>query len=61
MKIDFRTQRGQSMTEYTIVCAALALGLFQPGIFGENAVIWELLNAFQIAYEKYAYSLSLPI
>ena len=61
MKAAFSNQRGQSMTEYTVICAAFAIGLLQPGIFGDNAVIWELLNAFQEAYKNFTYASSLPI
>lgn len=51
--------RGQSMVEYLIICAALALAL-GIGMADKNSVLWQLLNAFQIAYQKFSFALSLP-
>ena len=51
--------RGQSMVEYLIICAALALAL-GIGMTDKNSVLWQLLNAFQIAYQKFSFALSLP-
>lgn len=53
-------QRGQSMTEYTVVCLVLALAL-GIGMVDENSVLWQLLEAFKTAYQKISFSLSLPL
>lgn len=50
---------GQSMVEYLVICAALALAL-GIGMADKNSVLWQLLNAFQIAYRKFSFALSLP-
>ncbi|HJV73498.1 MAG TPA: hypothetical protein VJ654_04700 [Noviherbaspirillum sp.] len=53
-------QRGQSSIEYTIVCAALALAL-GVGIIDDTSVLHQLIDAFQTAYQRFSYALSLPI
>ena len=52
-------QAGQSMTEYVVVCAALALAL-GIGMIDHNSVLWQLIEAFKTAYQKYSFALSLP-
>ncbi|SDX79968.1 hypothetical protein SAMN04515617_1078 [Collimonas sp. OK242] len=53
-------QAGQASLEYAIVCAALAFAL-GVGMIDSNSVLWQLIDAFKVAYHKYSYSLSLPI
>lgn len=55
--VDF--QRGQSSVEYVVVCAALAFAL-GVGMTDHNSVLWELIDAFNTAYQKFSYSMSLP-
>lgn len=52
-------QKGQSSIEYVVVCAALAFAL-GIGMIDDNSVLRELLSAFQTAYKKFSYALSLP-
>jgi len=52
-------QRGQSSIEYVVVCAALAMAL-GIGMVNDTSVLNTLLNAFQTAYQKISFSLSLP-
>lgn len=52
-------QTGQSSIEYVIVCAALALAL-GIGMQGEDSVLVQLLSAFQTAYRRFSFALSLP-
>lgn len=52
-------QKGQSSIEYVVVCAALAFAL-GIGMVDDNSVLRELLSAFQTAYKKFSYALSLP-
>lgn len=52
-------QHGQSMIEYVIVCAALALVL-GIGAIDNTSVLRELINAFQRGYQNYSYIISLP-
>ena len=59
-------QRGQSMTEYAVVCAALALALFVPlpgsdDGAGARSVLQILLDGFEKAYERFTHSISLPV
>lgn len=51
---------GQSSVEYVVVCAALsfALGI---GMWNDNSVLKELIDAFGTSYQKIAFALSLPI
>ncbi len=53
-------QRGQAIFEYVIVCLALALAL-GIGMWNDDSVLKQLLDAFRTAYQKFAYALSLPI
>lgn len=53
-------QRGQSLTEYTLVCAAFAFAL-GIGMADDRSVLRQLLEAFRTAYRKFSYALSLPI
>lgn len=55
-----RTQSGQSMVEYVVVCTALALVL-GIGMLDDSSILWQLLDAFQKTYQNFNYSLSLPI
>jgi hypothetical protein len=52
-------QRGQSSTEYLIVCAALAVAL-GVGMVDDNSVLRQLLNAFAQSYQKISFAISLP-
>lgn len=52
-------QKGQSSMEYVVVCTALALTL-GIGMWSDDSVLKELLQAFRTAYEKIAFALSLP-
>lgn len=47
------------MIEYVVVCAvvALALGI---GMVDSKSVLWQLINAFQLAYHNFSYAISLP-
>lgn len=53
------SQAGQSSVEYVIVCAALALAL-GIGMQGEDSVLSQLVSAFQTAYRRFSFALSLP-
>lgn len=61
-----RRQRGQSLLEYTLACAALAIVLFVPvaGDAGDpgagKSTIQIVLDAFQLAYQNISYAISLP-
>ena len=52
-------QRGQAIFEYVIVCFVLALTL-GIGMWSDDSVLKQLLDAFRTAYQKYAYAISLP-
>ena len=52
-------ERGQSSVEYAVVCAALALAL-GVGMADDESVLWQLLEAFRTAYQKFSYAISLP-
>lgn len=54
-----RGQHGQSATEYVVVCAviALVLGL---GMVDDTSPLRQLLNAFQLGYQRISFSISLP-
>ena len=52
-------QRGQSSVEYVVVCAALALTL-GVGMADDTSVLKQLIQALQVAYQKFSYALSLP-
>lgn len=54
-----QTQGGQSSVEYAIVCAAFtfALGI---GLGDDSSVLWQLISAFKLAYQKFSFALSLP-
>lgn len=58
-------QRGQSLMEYVIVCAALAIALFVPlpgsdDGAGARSALEILLDGFQKAYQRFTHSISLP-
>jgi len=58
-------QRGQSMMEYTVVCAALAVALFMPVPGSDNGAgsrntVQILLDGFEKAYKRFTHSISLP-
>lgn len=50
---------GQSSFEYVIVSLALALAL-GIGMWNDDSVLKQLLEALRIAYQKFAFALSLP-
>ena len=52
-------QSGQSMVEYVVVCTALALVL-GVGMSNDDSVLWQLLQAFRTAYQRFSFALSLP-
>ena len=52
-------QTGQSSIEYSVVCAALALAL-GVGMIDDTSVLWQLIHAFQTAYQNFSYAISLP-
>lgn len=49
---------GQSAVEYAIVCAAIALTL-GLGMANSDSVLWQLVDALRIAYQKFTYAISL--
>lgn len=58
-------QCGQSMTEYAVVCAALAFVLFYPiqdsvSPDKSRTTVQIVLDAFKTAYQNFSYAISLP-
>lgn len=51
---------GQSMTEYLLLTAAIALVL-GVGMADENSALRQLLDAFSLAYRKISFAISLPL
>lgn len=53
-------QRGQSMIEYLVVTSAIlfALGL---GVVDDNSVLRMMWNALRLAYQRFTFSMSLPM
>lgn len=49
---------GQSSVEYAVVCAAIALTL-GIGMANSDSVLWQLVDALRIAYQKFTYAISL--
>jgi hypothetical protein len=47
------------MTEYVIVCAALAMAL-GVGMIDDHSALWQLIQNFRVGYEKFSFALSLP-
>ena len=54
-----RPPRGQTLMEYLIVCAALALVL-GIGMVDDRSVLRQFLEALRLAYQKFSFALSLP-
>lgn len=52
-------QRGQSMIEYVLVCAAVALVL-GIGMVNHQSILWQLIDYFQNSYRNFSYAISLP-
>jgi hypothetical protein len=52
-------QCGQSMIEYVLVCAMLAVAL-GIGMAGQQSVRWQLIDGFQQGYRNFSYAVSLP-
>ncbi|MEY2791333.1 MAG: hypothetical protein RL295_1498 [Pseudomonadota bacterium] len=52
--------RGQSVTEYLLLTAAIALVL-GVGMVDESSALRQLLDAFSLAYRKISFAISLPI
>lgn len=61
-----QSQRGQSMVEYLVVCAALIGALFVPiqdnpaSPGSKRSTIQIILDGFHEAYQKISHSISLP-
>jgi Flp pilus assembly pilin Flp len=56
-----RYQSGQSMIEYTVVCAALAIALFVPVMPGSSQTLGQLLaGKIRDLYNNLTFFLSLP-
>lgn len=58
-KSECRKVLGQSMAEYLLLTAALALVL-GLGMTDENSALRQLLSAFSLAYRKISFAISLP-
>ncbi len=58
-KCNCRKVRGQSMTEYLLLTAVIALVL-GVGMTDEGSVLRQLLDAFSLAYRKISFAISLP-
>lgn len=58
-KLGKRRRRGQSTMEYVVLCAVVAsvLGL---GMVDDTSPLRQLLNAFQLAYQRISFSIALP-
>lgn len=56
----YHYQSGQSSAEYLFVCAALVLAL-GIGLSDHTSVLWQLIDGFKTAYQKFSFSLSLPL
>jgi hypothetical protein len=54
-----RAQGGQASIEYVVVCSALAVAL-GVGMVDSNSVLWQLLDALRVAYQRFSFALSLP-
>ena len=52
-------QQGQSMTEYLVVCGALAL-ILGVGMIDDDSVLRMLIKSFETAYNNFSYAISLP-
>jgi hypothetical protein len=55
-----RWQYGQSSIEYAIVCTALAFAL-GVGMIDDHSVLWQLIDALRLVYQKFSYAISLPM
>jgi len=51
--------KGQSSVEYLVVCSALAFAL-GLGMTDDESALRQLLTAFQTAYQKIAFAISIP-
>ena len=54
------SQRGQAMTEYVVVCGAIALAL-GISMVSENSVLKQFFNSITTAYDKFSYAISLVL
>lgn len=56
---NYSRQRGQAMIEYLVICVAVgtALGI---GMVNDQSVLWQLIHAFQTAYARFGFAISLP-
>lgn len=52
-------QAGQSLIEYLVVSTALAVAL-GISMVDHGSVLWLLIDAFQGAYARFSYAISLP-
>ncbi len=55
-RLPTRRQRGQSLTEYTIVCVLVGVGLFA----GNPSVAQQLASAVKAFYRAFSLYISLP-
>jgi len=65
-RIGAQRPRGQSLVEYLVVCAALAVALFLPiqdnpaSPGSKRSTVQIVLEGFQTAYQKISRAISLP-
>jgi hypothetical protein len=52
-------ETGQASVEYVVVCSAIAVAL-GVGMTDSNSVLWQLLDALRLAYQRFSFALSLP-
>lgn len=55
----YRSWQGQSMVEYLVLTAAIALAL-GVGMVDDTSALRQLINAFSSAYRKISFAISLP-
>ncbi len=59
LRCRLRRPLGQSLVEYLVVTAAVALAL-GVGMANEDSVLRQMLWALRTAYSRFAFALSLP-
>jgi hypothetical protein len=55
----YRSALGQSMVEYLVLTAAIALAL-GVGMVDDTSALRQLINAYTSAYRKISFAISLP-